>query len=251
LEFWTYYGGHIGFDVRINDENKSKLDGVITSSRYVCSNEGYRRNDKRDHKTKCHRAETRSGCKARMGITVDLEVGNSELYDLVLEHNHDLYCCKQANTDREVREYESRKKLPRIKMGVSILLQTSKIYTPIVFEQFQNEFEKSMAAYIKALEQHNEFTIDIDTMQEGSVFVEECKVIGNYSEQSISCRCRQFKRIGLLCSHALKVLDILNIKSLPERYILKQWSREARSSTIKDSHGNIISESLLFTSFLE
>jgi hypothetical protein len=56
---------------------------------------------------------------------------------------------------------------------------------------------------------------------------------------------------GLLCSHALKVLDILNIKSLPERYILKQWSREARSSTIKDSHGNIISESLLFTSFLE
>jgi hypothetical protein len=121
-------------------------------------------------------------------------------------------------------EYESRKKLPRIKMRVPILLQTSKIYTPSVFEQFQNEFEKSMAAYIKALEQQNEFTIAIDTMQKGSVFVEECKVISNYSEQSVSCSCRQFKRIGLLCSHALKVLDILNTKSLPEHYILKRWS---------------------------
>jgi hypothetical protein len=71
LEFWTHYGGHICFDERINYEKKSKLDGVITSARYVCSNEGYGRNDKRDHKTKCHHAETRSGCKARMGITVD------------------------------------------------------------------------------------------------------------------------------------------------------------------------------------
>ena len=29
--FWTCYGGHIGFDVRVNYENKSKLDGAITS----------------------------------------------------------------------------------------------------------------------------------------------------------------------------------------------------------------------------
>jgi hypothetical protein len=90
LEFLTYYEGRIGFDVRINYENRSKLDGVITSARYVCSNEGYRRNDKRDHKTKCHSAKTRSSCKACMGITVDREVGDYEIYDLVLEHNHDL-----------------------------------------------------------------------------------------------------------------------------------------------------------------
>ena len=80
----------MGFDVRINYENKSKIDGVITSARYVCSNEGYRAKDKRDHKIWRPHAETRTGCKARIGITLDREVGNYEVYDLVLEHNHEL-----------------------------------------------------------------------------------------------------------------------------------------------------------------
>lgn len=86
--FWTCYGGHIGFDVRVNYENKSKLDGAITSARYVCSNEGYRRIDKRDHNTKRPRAETRTGCKVRIGITIDRETGNYEVHELVTDHNH-------------------------------------------------------------------------------------------------------------------------------------------------------------------
>jgi hypothetical protein len=89
-EFWTYYGGHMGFDVRINYENKSKMDGVITSTRYVCSNQGYRAKEKRENKNKRPRAETRTGCKAQIGITLDREVLNYEVFDLVLEHNHEL-----------------------------------------------------------------------------------------------------------------------------------------------------------------
>jgi zinc finger SWIM domain-containing protein 3 len=63
---WTFYGGHIGFDVRVSYENKSKIDGVVTSARYVCSNEGYRAKDKRDHNTRRPHAETRTDCKVRM-----------------------------------------------------------------------------------------------------------------------------------------------------------------------------------------
>ena len=76
LNIWTSYGGHIGIDVRKNYENKSKLDGAVTTVRYVCSNEGYRTKDKRDHKTRCPRAETRTECKVRMDITLDREVGD-------------------------------------------------------------------------------------------------------------------------------------------------------------------------------
>jgi hypothetical protein len=50
-EFWTYIGGRMGFDVRINYENKSKMDGVITSARYVCSNQGYRAKEKKRIRT--------------------------------------------------------------------------------------------------------------------------------------------------------------------------------------------------------
>lgn len=138
-------------------------------------------------------------------------------------------------------EYEARKKLPRIKMRVPILVQASKIYTPCIFEYFQNEYERSMAAYIKSSE-HNEFIVAIEAPGEASTFEEECKVVGNYAEQQALCTCGQFERTGILCSHALKVLDVMNIKSLPKRYILKRWTREARVGAIEDCYGKIVVE---------
>lgn len=136
-------------------------------------------------------------------------------------------------------EYEARKKFHRIKMRVPILVQASKIYTPCIFEYFQNEYERSMATYIKSSE-HNEFIVAIEAPGEASTFEEECKVVGNYAEQQALCTCGQFERTGILCSHALKVLDVMNIKSLPKRYILKRWTREARVGAIEDCYGKIV-----------
>ena len=35
-EFWVTYGGRMGFDVRKSYTNTSNLDGLVTSSRFVC-----------------------------------------------------------------------------------------------------------------------------------------------------------------------------------------------------------------------
>jgi hypothetical protein len=126
-------------------------------------------------------------------------------------------------------------------MNAPILVQASKIYTPCIFEHFQNEYERSMAAYIKSVE-HGEFIVAIGGPSEGLILEEECKVLANFSKQEAFCRCGQFERTGILCSHVLKVLDVMNIKSLPEFYILKRWSREARSGNIQDCYGNNVLE---------
>jgi zinc finger SWIM domain-containing protein 3 len=49
-------------------------------------------------------------------------------------------------------EFEPRKKLPRLKMRTPMLIQATKLYTPTIFEVFQSEYERSMAAYTTALE---------------------------------------------------------------------------------------------------
>ena len=41
--FWVAYGGRTGFDVRKRCINVSKMDGKVTSCKYVCSKEGHRR----------------------------------------------------------------------------------------------------------------------------------------------------------------------------------------------------------------
>ena len=45
----------------------------------------------------------------------------------------------------------------------------------------------------------------------------EHKVIFNSTNQTVVCSCNKFEFAGFLCCHALKVLDIQNIKLLPSR----------------------------------
>lgn len=95
-------------------------------------------------------------------------------------------------------EYESRKNQPRIGMKAPILMQASLIYTPSIFEAFQKEYEKYLAAYTVDSNGSNEFIIAIEEEKERKVTV-------NPADQTVSCSCRLFERIGILCRHALKV----------------------------------------------
>ena len=109
-QFWVAYGGCTGFDVRKRYTNVSKIDGKVTSCRYVCSNEGHRRKGQKDHVTKCFRAETRTDCKARMIVTVDRVAGNYEVTDVVLEHNHLLHLPETFHlmkTQRKISELQA------------------------------------------------------------------------------------------------------------------------------------------------
>jgi hypothetical protein len=115
-----------------------------------------------------------------------------------------------------------------------MLLQASKLYTPIIFETFQEEYERSLAVCTKALNGTHEYLVGDFT------YKEEYQVIGDPLKQIVVCNCRQFNRIGILCSHALKVLDLMNIKSLPPQYVLKRWTREARSGVVQDNQGRKI-----------
>jgi zinc finger SWIM domain-containing protein 3 len=123
-----------------------------------------------------------------------------------------------------------------------MLLQASKLYTPIVFEAFQSEYERSMAACTTPLEGKNEYVVAVGSLDENCTFEKEYMVIGDRTHQTSKCSCGQFNRIGILCAHALKVLDLMNIKLIPEQYILKRWTREARSGAVQDNQGRNIIE---------
>ena len=149
----------------------------------------------------------------------------------------------QDKRDKESQaEFESRKKQPRIRMMAPILIQASMIYTPSIFEVFQAEYEKYLAAYTVSSNGSNEFVIAIGAPIGTLTNEEERKVMVNLADQMVTCSCRLFERIGILCRQALKGLDLVNIKHLPERYILKRWTRDARSGIIQDMNGREIVE---------
>ncbi|KAF1869238.1 hypothetical protein Lal_00048521 [Lupinus albus] len=133
----------------------------------------------------------------------------------------------KRNNESEA-EYESVNKFPRLKMvKAPMLVQTSKIYTPRIFEEFQEEYEEYQGTCIKELKQGLYIVTSYDNSHEK-------RVMGNLVDQKVACDCRKFETHGILCSHALKVLDVMNIKIIPQHYILKRWTREARVGMNQD-----------------
>lgn len=63
-----------------------------------------------------------------------------------------------------------------------------------------------MAAYARATNKTNEYIVGIGALDGKSTVEEEYLVVSDPSDQMVSCTCRQFKRCGIMCSHALKVL---------------------------------------------
>ncbi|XP_045810796.1 protein FAR1-RELATED SEQUENCE 5-like [Trifolium pratense] len=89
-DFYNAYSKTIGFGIRREYGNKSRVDGVLTSRRFTCFKEGIRSVDKRCHSTAEPRAETRTGCQARMAISLDRKIGKYKVVDFIAKHNHPL-----------------------------------------------------------------------------------------------------------------------------------------------------------------
>ncbi|XP_047045760.1 protein FAR1-RELATED SEQUENCE 5-like isoform X2 [Lolium rigidum] len=120
-------------------------------------------------------------------------------------------------------------------MSTPMLVQASKVYTPIIFEGFQSGYERSMVACIKVLD-GNKYVVAIGSFHGDLTFEDERLVIDDPLNKITICSCRMFERTGILRGHGMKVLDMMNIKTLPTHYILKRWTREARKGSILDKH---------------
>jgi zinc finger SWIM domain-containing protein 3 len=171
----------------------------------------------------------------------DLKIHFKSDFDIIRFFKHFERVVQGKRNNELNSEFDSRKKLPKLFMRrpPPMLVQASKLYTPGIFEAFQGEYERSLSACTKQLDGCNEYLVGDFT------FEEEYKVTGDPLRQIVVCSCQQYERIGILCGHALKVLDLMNIKSLPSlpsHYVLKRWTREARSGTVQDMEGRNIIE---------
>lgn len=67
----------------------------------------------------------------------------------------------------------------------------------------------------------NHYIVTIHGVGEVDTHVKCCRVSWNAIEETILCSCKKFERWDVLCSYALKVLDIMNIKLVLEKYVLE------------------------------
>ncbi|KAL3691226.1 hypothetical protein R1sor_004877 [Riccia sorocarpa] len=54
----------------------------------------------------------------------------------------------------------------------------------------------------------------------------ERSVTSDAERKLVQCSCRMFEKTGILCRHALRVLNIFNVLELPDSYILRRWEND-------------------------
>ncbi|XP_050223470.1 protein FAR-RED IMPAIRED RESPONSE 1-like [Mercurialis annua] len=126
-----------------------------------------------------------------------------------------------------------RERVPVLQVNVEMLRHASKIYTPAVYKMFQDEYMKVLDCVMHRVDK-SEFVTSYKVQcgkkdQEHLVSLE-------MSTRTVKCSCMKFTFVGILCAHALKVLNKKNIKQIPPQYIMKRWTRDAKVGTIKDNY---------------
>jgi hypothetical protein len=108
--FWVTNGGRMKFDVQKCYANKSGLDGLVTTCRFVCSNQCSRDEDKKFSVCKQNRAHTRTYCMVHMGITLQRENETYKVHDLFVDHNHILKTIQTSHlmpSQRSISKHQS------------------------------------------------------------------------------------------------------------------------------------------------
>ncbi|XP_059436424.1 protein FAR1-RELATED SEQUENCE 9-like [Corylus avellana] len=170
-------------------------------------------------------------------LNADLKDYLQSDYDIVKFFTHFERLLNDKRYKELVAEYNLRQKLPKIKMFSPMLIQAANIYTCQQFLKFQKQYEEFQGAFVKERIERNsshEYIVSICGKPK------DRRVIWDAIENNVSCSCRKFERCGILCCHALKILDVMNIKVLPDKYILKRWTKDARNEIVQDFNGHEI-----------
>ncbi|XP_054809814.1 protein FAR1-RELATED SEQUENCE 5-like [Prosopis cineraria] len=135
-------------------------------------------------------------------------------------------------------EYESRQKIPRmVNQSAPILRQLVQVYTPTVFDMFQEQWDLQFSVELITRDEKESLFVYIAHMidQEG-----EWRVEFKPDTHEIFCTCQKFESTGIFCCHALKVYESKDVRVMPDQYILKRWTKEARFGVVHDVRGNEI-----------
>ncbi|KAL0344078.1 UNVERIFIED_CONTAM: protein FAR1-RELATED SEQUENCE 5 [Sesamum angustifolium] len=122
--------------------------------------------------------------------------------------------------------YDMGQHMPRLMGDVIMLKQVREVYTPVIFKTFHQEYENCLNIVInQCIDTVSSVEYKVSTYGQ----VRQYTVLYSSEDDSVACSCLKFQFVGILCSHALKVLDYRNIKIVPSQYILKRWTRDARA----------------------
>ncbi|PKA51769.1 Protein FAR1-like sequence 5 [Apostasia shenzhenica] len=109
-----------------------------------------------------------------------------------------------------------------------ILRHASQVYTNKMYKLFEREFLDGLGGL-----SFEEFPCGGGSLCQFKMKMHdegEKEWVVNFDSftMEVECNCKKFRSMGILCLHALKAFSLKNIARIPDKYIMKRWTKEAR-----------------------
>ncbi|CAL1382100.1 unnamed protein product [Linum trigynum] len=140
--------------------------------------------------------------------------------------------------------YMGKQSAPYIVLEKSSILQhAAKIFTKNIFNRIQEQYLEIEDYLIELVPDNRDdgFISYLTYKMEGGERRDERVTHVDTSTATLVCECRMFRTFGVLCRHILKVMRLLgefgndSMRTIPDHYILKRWTLEARRKEVGDA----------------
>lgn len=135
--------------------------------------------------------------------------------------------------EKEVKaDYDTINTSPVLRTPSPMEKQAAYLYTRKIFMKFQEELVETLAYPATMIDDTGS-----ETIYRVAKFGEDNKahfVRFSVFEKKASCSCQMFEFSGIICRHILAVFRVMNVLTFPSHYILKRWTRNAKSGVLLD-----------------
>lgn len=146
----------------------------------------------------------------------------------------------ESRYEKEVKaDYDTMNTAPLLKTPSPMEKQAAEVYTRKLFIKFQEELVETLAFVATKLD--SEEAISTFQVSKYEANLKPYFVRYTVTETKVTCSCQMFEFSGLLCTHILTVFRVTNVLMLPSHYVLKRWTRNAKSGVTLEEHSSSLS----------
>ncbi|KAI4314684.1 hypothetical protein L6164_027571 [Bauhinia variegata] len=143
----------------------------------------------------------------------------------------------ESRYEKEVKaDYDTINTAPVLKTPSPMEKQAAGLFTRRLFMKFQEELVVTLTFLASIVEE--EEMVTVYRVEKYGESHRAYLVRFNIFEMKATCSCQMFEFSGLLCRHILTVFRVTNVLTLPSHYILKRWTRNAKSGVVLDEHNS-------------
>ncbi|CAN0910290.1 Protein FAR-RED IMPAIRED RESPONSE 1 [Linum grandiflorum] len=142
-------------------------------------------------------------------------------YGMILQNRYE---------EESIADFDTFHKQAALKSPSPWERQMSLVYTHTIFKKFQVEVLGVVGCHPKRESEDGSTSVfRVQDCEKDESFL----VTWNHTSSEVCCMCHLFEYKGVLCRHALIVLQICGLSSIPSRYVLKRWTKDAKAKDAK------------------